>query len=395
MYLLKKTILLFILTLSVTTLHAQDILKVEGVVFDETNYGIPYAAIGIPSKWVGTSTNEDGKFSLELSKENLLDTLDVSSIGYVTTKILVKDFLALDKKIIILKEDIVSLNEVKILNPRQYVELAFKNLKKNTVSSTHELKALNRFFTVENEKAKFFIEHYIKVKDKGPSSSNVNRIEVVEGRKSVDYRYFPKVQLKRMYPIDLMTQMDPLRNGISKEIYKWTKIGHTSYDGEDIIIIYGQMDKKRRRPYKDPILYIGMDSYKVYKTTNESATLVYLYKKNKDGKMYLSYHNYFTRQYKELSKAQQSILKTTDEKFKISVRNEVVVLGIETDRKKVNTKHTNVYQKNIEDVKVKYNSSFWNTFSFPPPTEFYKKKVKELESIYGVPLETQFDAVNK
>ena len=102
-----------------------------------------------------------------------------------------------------------------------------------------------------------------------------------------------------------------------------------------------------------------------------------------------------SRQYKELNKAQQSILKTTDKKFKISVRNEVVVLGLETDKKKIKTKSSNVYQKNIEDVEVKYNSVFWNTFNFPPPTEFYKKKVKEFESIDGMPLETQFNLVNK
>ena len=394
MYLLKKTILLFIITLSVTTLYSQDILKIEGVVLDETSRGVSYAAIGIPSKWIGTSSNEDGEFLLELSKKNLLDTLEVSSIGYITSKILVEDFLALNEKVITLKEDIVSLDGVSIMNPSHYVQLAFKNLKNNTVSVTHELKVLNRFFTVEKEKAKFLIEHYIKVKDKGPSSGDVNRIEIVEGRKSVDYRYFPNVKLKRTYPIHLMTQMNPLRNGIPYRNYKWSKIGDTSYDGEDIIIIQGQKDSNKRRPYQDPILYIGMDTYKVYKTTNESATLVYLYKKNKDGKMYLSYHNYFTRQYHELNKAQQAILKTTDDKFKISVRNEVVVLGIETDKKKIKTKSSNVYQKNIEDIKVEYNSIFWNTFNFPPPTEFYKQKVKDLESIDGVPLETQFNLAN-
>lgn len=393
MRLLTKTILF--ITFSVTTLHSQDILKVEGSVLDETNYGIPYAAIGIPSKRVGTSTNEDGKFSLELSKENLLDTLDISSIGYVTSKILVKDFLALNKKIITLKEDIVSLDEVKILNPKQYVELAFKNLKNNMVSSTHELKALNRFFVEESEKAKFFIEHYIKIKDKGPSSSNANRIEVVEGRKSADYRYFPNTKLKRMYPIDLMNQMDPLRNGIYHKVYKWTKVDYTSYDGEDIIIVRGRTNKKKPLPYKDPILYIGMDSFKIYKTTNDSETLVYLYKNNNEGKLYLSYHNYYARQYKELNKKQQLILKTTAKKIKISMKNEVVVLGIETDKKKIKTKNSNLYGKNIEDVHIKYNSNFWRTFNSPPPTEFYKKKVKELESVYGVPLETQFNLVNK
>jgi hypothetical protein len=378
------------------TLHSQDILKVEGIISDEYDLSIPYTAIGIPSKSIGTSSNEDGKFSLKLSKErNLLDTLVISSIGFITRKIPVKNFLAFKKKVIILKESVVSLDEITILKTSEYARLAFKNLKENTVSSTHELKTLNRFFTLENDKAKFFIEHYLKVKDKGPSSSDVNRIEIVEGRKSIDYRCFPNVKLKRMYPIHLMTQMDPLRNGLSYKNYKWSKIGDTSYDGEDIIILQGQINKNKIRPYKDPILYIGMDTYKVYKTTNKSATLVYLYQKNKDGKMYLSYHNYFTRQYQELNKAQQSILKTTDEKFKISVRNEVVVLGIETDKKKINTKHSNVFQKNIEDIDVKYNSNFWNTFNFPPPTEFYKKRVKELESMYDVPLETQFNLSNK
>lgn len=395
MYLLRKTILFFIITLSITTLYSQNILKVEGVILDGNNVSIPYTAIGIPSKSIGTSSNEDGKFSLKLSKRNLLDYLVVSSIGFITKKILVKDFLALKKKVIKLKESVVSLDEITILKTSEYVRLAFKNLKNNTVSSTHELKILNRFFSLEKERAKFFIEHYIKVKDKGPSSGDVKRIEIVEGRKSVDYRYFPNAKLKRMYPIHLMTKMDPLRNGISYKNYTWTKIGDTSYDGEDIIIVYGQIDKKRRRPYKDPILYIGMDSYKVYKTTNESATLVYLYQKNKDGKMYLSYHNYFTRMFQELNKAQRLILKTTDTKFKISVRNEVVVLGIETDKKKIKTKNSNVYQKNIEDIDVKYNSNFWNTFNFPPPTEFYKKRVKELESMRGMPLETQFNLVNK
>lgn len=45
------------------------------------------------------------------------------------------------------------------MNPQHYVKLAFKKLKENTVSSVHELKILNRFFAVENDKAKFFIEH--------------------------------------------------------------------------------------------------------------------------------------------------------------------------------------------------------------------------------------------
>ena len=41
-----------------------------------------------------------------------------------------------------------------------------------------------------------------------------------------------------------------------------------------------------------------------------------------------------------------------------------------------------------------YNEEFWKNLSLPPETAFYKKIKAELESNYGVPLETQFKFVN-
>ena len=384
--------ILFLLCFSVKS--QEKTLKTEGVVLDKTKLSIPYAAVGIPSKYIGTSSNEDGVFYLELSKSNLLDTLEVSSIGYLTSKILVKDFFALNKKIVTLEEDIVSLDEVRVLNPEEYVQLAFKNLKNNTVNSVHELKILNRFFFLESEKAKFFVEHYIKVKDRGPKGGGgVQRIEVVEGRKSADYRVF-KGNKGRIYPIDFMTRIDPLRRGISIKDYKWTKTGDTSYDGEDIVIIEGKNEVIKRHTYLDPVLYIGVDTYKVYKTTNRPSNVVTIYKKNKDGKLYLSYHNHYTKQFKDLTDKQQKLLKTTDKKIRLSAKNEIIVLDIETDKNKISTKSSDVYRKNIEDIDIKYNSFFWKKFA-SHPTEYYKKSVEELESIYDVPLETQFNLVNK
>ncbi|MDO5969585.1 carboxypeptidase-like regulatory domain-containing protein [Flavivirga aquimarina] len=386
--------ILFLLTDLVQS--QQETLKMEGVILDQTKSSIPYAAISIPSKWVGTSSNEDGKFYLELSKKNLLDTLEISSIGYITSKILVKDFFALSEKIITLEEDIVSLDEISILNPTQYVKLAFKNLKINTVSSVHELKILNRFFAVENNKAKFFVEHYVKVKDIGPRGGDeVNSIEIVEGRKSADYRFFKDEKSRNMYPINFMIRIDPLRRGISINDYKWTKIGDTSYDGEDIVIIQGVNKIKEKQNYLDPVFYIGVDSYKVYKTRNRPSNVVYIYKKNKDGKLYLSYHNHYTRRFKDLSKNQQTLLKAKSKKVKLAVRNEIIVIDIETNKRKIDTKDSNVYNKKMQDISIKYNAFFWKNFNLPPATEYYKKSVNELESIYAVPLETQFNVVNK
>ena len=80
-------LLTILLLLSLSVQSQEKTLKIEGVILDASKLSIPYAAISIPSKYVGTSSNEDGNFYLELSKSNLLDTLEVSSIGYITSKI--------------------------------------------------------------------------------------------------------------------------------------------------------------------------------------------------------------------------------------------------------------------------------------------------------------------
>ena len=46
-------------------------------------------------------------------------------------------------------------------------------------------------------------------------------------------------------------------------------------------------------------------------------------------------------------------------------------------------------------MNVPYSTSFWNNFTAPPATRFYKKSVRELESIYGVSIDVQFKILNK
>ena len=221
----------------------------------------------------------------------------------------------------------------------------------------------------------------------------MRKIEVVEGRKSEDYRSYKNANIGRIYPINFMYRIDPLRRGISINNYKWTKIGDTSYDGEDIVIIQGINHVEKRKNYLDPVLYIGVNSYKVYKTRNKASNVVYIYQKNKDGKLYLNYHNHYTRGTRDLSKEHQKILKK--KKIKLSSKNEVIVLGLETNKKKIKTKNTNLYRIKMEEVNVKYDSFFWKNFSLPPATEYYKNSIKELEANFGVDIETQFQLVNK
>jgi len=75
-------------------------------------------------------------------------------------------------------------------------------------------------------------------------------------------------------------------------------------------------------------------------------------------------------------------------------RHEAFVLSVITDKKKMTTKGYDASNKEMADIKLPYNEEFWKNLSLPPETAFYKKIKAELESNYGVPLETQFKFVN-
>ncbi|MGB5420059.1 carboxypeptidase-like regulatory domain-containing protein, partial [Algibacter sp.] len=204
MRLSKRLGILFLITAcTFTTYSQQKSLELNGLIIDETNFPIPYAAVGIPSKYIGTASTEDGTFNLLLSKSNLADSLEVSSIGYETFKIKVQDFINQKDKTIIIKEDIVSLDEVKLLKSSDYVKLALKNRRKTTITTPHQLNILYRRFSEEDGKARFLVEHYMNVLDYGPQSGDFIGEEIVAGRKSADYRFLKKKM--NGHPINVIT----------------------------------------------------------------------------------------------------------------------------------------------------------------------------------------------
>ncbi|WP_139959659.1 carboxypeptidase-like regulatory domain-containing protein [Flavicella sediminum] len=384
-----KTVLL-VLVFTASSYGQKKDITVEGFVKDEFDISVPYAAIGIPSKYIGTSSNDDGGFSLKLSKEHLLDTLEVSSIGFKTLKIKVQDYLQQKEKVLLLIEENVSLSEVEILKPATYVKNAVKKVRKNTLSSKHQINMIYRRSSVENGKTRFMVEHYLKILDYGPSVPSFDEIEIAEQRKSADYRFVNQKQ--PVHTVIVMTQIDPIRQGFSLKDYKWSKTGDTSYDGEDLVIIEGRNKIKK----KDFIrLYIGIDTYGIYKMELSRLNALFLYKKDINGKLVLSYHKRDPFFHGIISEQKRKRLNLKTTKVKCAYRHEAIVLSIESNKKKFDIKNVISERKDAGDYGVKYNPVFWDTVSLPPETAFYKKSVKDLESIYGVPLKVQFSAVNK
>ncbi|TYA69822.1 carboxypeptidase-like regulatory domain-containing protein [Seonamhaeicola marinus] len=392
-----KTKANFITTLILTILisafgFSQNTIEIDGIVMDDSNYPVPYANLKLTTKYKGTMTNEDGAFLFEILKSEVNDSLEISCMGYEATKIKISDYLNESEKIIRLKESIVELDEIKILAAGDYVQNALKNLKTTTIGKPHQLTMLYRRASSEEGKARFFVEHYMKILDKGPSVKDIISIEVLEGRKSADYRFFKKKEFR--HSVIPMTIRNPIRQYLPMKKMTWKKIGDTSYDTEDVVIIEGRPPKGAHKfmangqPFK---LYIGVDTFSVYKIENEANNSLYVYKKNRDGKLYLAYHSRQWTSKEKITPELQRRLGKPEAKIAATYKHEVFVLDIETNRKKMRVRHQEEAMKtDMADLKVPYNANFWSTFVAPPDTNYFKGIKSELESNYGVPLEKQF-----
>ena len=396
---MRYNLTLFLLVFS-SFIYSQNKTVVEGVIVDEYNYGVPYAAIGILSKNLGTSSNDEGAFYFLVSDKELNDVLEISSIGFKTFKISIKDYISLNEKKIVLEENVTELSDVLVKSNEDYVRLALKNLKENTLNKPHQLKVLYRRWSVEDNICRYYIEHFINVNDRGPYS-NISDFNITQTRNSADYRFVNNEQ--KLHALKYMEWNNPLRKSISVRSYKWRKLGVSNYDGEDVIILNGTGldDRGNERSLK---LFIGFDTYSIYKLefskvplTGKSMDGIYVYKKNLDGKLYLSYHN---REYKAFVKVTERIknllLQSGQRSRKyipMDYRHEVFVIGVEEDKKMFD--YTGMTgQKDMTLFKIPYDLNFWKNISLPPETKFYKENISELESLYGVSIETQFQYSN-
>ena len=139
-----KFLLFLFLVLQSISVNSQSKIVIQGVVYDEYEYPIPYASIGIVQKNIGTSSTEEGSFKFFVSTNELNDIIEISSIGYESIEITVQDFINHSDKKFILKEKITELGEVSIESPRNIVKKALKKIKDNSISEKHKLGLLYR-----------------------------------------------------------------------------------------------------------------------------------------------------------------------------------------------------------------------------------------------------------
>ena len=394
---MRKLFLFIFFVFFTSILFSQNKIALKGLIIDQGNFPIPYAGVGIINKSIGTTSTEEGTFYFVITDKEINDTLEISSMGYITFKIRVADFLSQKSTKIVLKEKTTELSEISLKTTEDYIKSAFKNLKKNTINKNHQLKILYRRWSVEDNICRFYIEHFMNIIDRGPSSY-ITKYSIQESRKSSEYRFIKNLQNR--HAVEYMEMNNPLRRGVFFNDYKWKKIKNSSYDGEDVLVVKGTNGNANTLT-----LYIGYDSFKIYQfeivrkplKIGKFLKAIYVYKKNNEGKLYLSYH---TREWEGMGKIPKSIKDFLLQKNKdigdylpVAFRHEVFVLELEEDKKSFET-FKSLEKMDMTLYKVPYNANFWEGISLPPETKFYKKNIGELESLYSVPISTQFKYSN-
>lgn len=80
-----RLLVLLLLSFSISMLCAQPHRVISGKISDaDTGKPLAYAHVGIPEKGIGTTTGEDGSFTLKIPEQYAQSTLSVSFIGYAT-----------------------------------------------------------------------------------------------------------------------------------------------------------------------------------------------------------------------------------------------------------------------------------------------------------------------
>ncbi len=83
---MKKTFLFFFFLLSITTLFAQDVIEISGVVTGQENHeALSGVTVSIKGSVTSTVSENDGSFKLR-TKQKVPFTLQFSSIGFASPR---------------------------------------------------------------------------------------------------------------------------------------------------------------------------------------------------------------------------------------------------------------------------------------------------------------------
>lgn len=258
---------------SIQQLEAQDLQLIKGVIVDTaTLQPIPYVHLQIKSTHQGTVANQDGAFVLGFREDLLHDTLSLSSIGYESLHLPLKQVISKDT--LYLKEATIALNPVLItsLTAEEIVRKSIQSIPQNYAQSESYYKGFYRTATKECDTFVRLLEGPVRMVDPGYGRKEEVNITYSAVKQSRDFRNY-KLEDKYLLHDALTFEHVRLRNGFlnpsTLDSWKYKLVDYTKFADKTVMVILAEYISDKNKMDHTARLYIDDTDYAIYKIEYE------------------------------------------------------------------------------------------------------------------------------
>ena len=237
-------LLFFLVTSLVYAQDEENFITINGIVKDQRNRTtLEYVNISVPGTNIGTITNTDGEFSLKISKAYKSLYLEISHIGYITSKLPLKPTNG-DKHVFYLNPNSIILEEVIVspVYPRKLVEQAIDKIGDNYNPFPS---MLTGFYRETSQKGRKYINvteavtKLYKTAYKENEGITRDRVRIEKGRQLVSPKQGDTLGVKLIGGPTLAISLDVIKN--RDELLDKETLYYYEFKFDDFVLIDNQL----------------------------------------------------------------------------------------------------------------------------------------------------------
>ncbi|MCZ4695969.1 carboxypeptidase-like regulatory domain-containing protein [Ancylomarina euxinus] len=381
--------------------------KIKGRILNKKNrHALAYASIGIRGKSIGTISNIDGDFLLNIQNQHFNDTLTFSFIGFINTEIPISQ-ITNDEITVELKENHISLQEVVIRNtdPLALIKSAINNFSQNYSKNPSLLTGFYRESVSKNKNYMIYLESILEIyKSSYQSTNKLDMAKVFQSRKIYDSNRLDTVSLRLKGGVEGCLQLDIVKNKIdfldpeNLHSYDFYLDDISSYNNHPVYIIHFQPKANIKYPLMQGDLYLDTRSLAIIraefsypltrvgetkhhfvaqkssKTKVRPLKIEYIVSyKNINGKYYLN-HTKGNLKFKVRHK-RKFFAKTFETSFEMAI-TQIDTTNIERFKYKERLRPNTVMSKS----RLPYDSGFWGSQNYIEPEESIQQALKRINA---------------
>lgn len=242
---------------------------VRGRLIDQlTNVPLPYAAVGIPDKGLGISTNNDGYFQLRLARSLLDENLRISYLGYKSQSIPLR-LLVGNQVDILMETDYISMQEVIIryFDPKLILQEALQKKSMNYSAQPVYMLSFYREGVQRNQKFLNYSEAIFRVyKTPYNIPQEEDQVMLLKARNIVNINRSDTLVMKlkagvqSSLDLDIIKQVPDFLDETFMNSYDFFSADLVTRNGRSVYAIEFRQKERIREPLYQGTLFIDTES---------------------------------------------------------------------------------------------------------------------------------------